>query len=296
MLVRSAVRQNEREERKRFLLDVQKELSASLAVQRAFLRNDSRVMSRLKESSLPLHKKHALAKLASVKDPLDAQRDVALLLLIETLYGLQRRTIPLTRITRDRDAWISIADHFGFWRLRYLLEDKIFETTDPQQYGLVSSLLEKQNCTHMELFENIRSILRVSLKREGVRQATIDCRKKNTYGVYQKIRQHGRSINHIVDVFGFRVITESVNDCYTVLQVLHRLWRPFPGRLKDYIASPKPNGYQSLHTTLHCLDHTVVEFQIRTKAMERIAKFGPAGHAAYKAANRNQRVARRRRA
>ncbi len=177
---------------------------------------------------------------------------------------------------------MKIADNFGFWQLRYELEDALFAATEPQEYALVVSLLEKQSRMHAQLFRDIETILRHAFRAGRLRNVHIEHRKKNVYGIAQKMRLKRENINHITDFFGFRIITNSTEECYRARDVLHRLWHPFPDRLKDYIATPKPNGYRSIHTTVLCLEHTIVEFQIRSREMDHFAKFGPAGHGAYK--------------
>lgn len=165
----------------------------------------------------------------------------------------------------------------------------------PEQQELVTSLLRDQYRVYRRLFSDITAILRHRFAAKGLRGVRIECRRKDVAGIAEKMQRKGATINHVTDLFGFRIITDRVEDCDKVLEVLHRLWRPYPERFKDYIRHPKPNGYQSIHTTLHCLDRTAVEFQIRTIAMDHLAQFGSANHALYKAATRTLRPRRARR-
>jgi (p)ppGpp synthase/HD superfamily hydrolase len=226
-------------------------------------------------------------KLSTVANPSARQRNLVALILLEVLASLPHCAYSVKWLKERQHYWSAIGDTYGFWQLRYQLEDALFAVMKPQEYALVVSLLEKQNRMHARLFAGIESILERSLRERGIHHVEIMKRKKNLYGIYQKMQLKGKNINHITDLFGFRIITDSVGDCYRVLSVLHHLWRPFTDRLKDYIASPKPSGYCSIHTTVLCLEQAVVEFQIRTREMDRYAKFGPASHCRYRASRRS---------
>ena len=180
------------------------------------------------------------------------------------------------------DAWLDIADQFGLWKLRYLLEDESFKTFEPEQFHLFESVVEKQIFVDKHLMLSIRAILHDALAREGLKDFSIENRVKNIYGVYRKVALKQKSINDIYDIHGFRILTATREDCYRALEVLHRLWRHYPERFKDYIAHPKANGYESIHTVVNCLENKVTEFQIRTREMDVVAASGPANHAAYK--------------
>lgn len=181
-----------------------------------------------------------------------------------------------------RTYWIPIADHFGMWKMRYRIEDALFKYMDPQNYDLIESLVKKKTRVHQQLLKEIAGLLRYHLKKSGIKGSSILFRKKNLYGVFTKMRRKKKTINHLDDFFAIRIVIKNIPDCYKILAVLHALWPPYQHRLKDYIKHPKPNGYQSLHTTLHCLKGYAVEFQIRTKEMDKIAKYGLAAHSHYK--------------
>ncbi len=184
--------------------------------------------------------------------------------------------------------WISVADHLGLWRLRYLLEDALLKARDPGQFSAIERIVRGQERTQRQLFADIRAIVRAALDREGLESVRILFRRKNVAGIAEKMRRKGKSINHITDIFAFRLLAGTRRDCYAAREALHRLWRAFPEQESDYIAKPKPNGYRSLHTTVRCLKGIPVEFQIRTDAMDWVAKYGPAAHAAYKASARTR--------
>ncbi|MDD5026267.1 MAG: hypothetical protein PHH13_02705 [Candidatus Peribacteraceae bacterium] len=229
----------------------------------------------------------ALRLLKDVERSQDALADLVTLILLEGIVSLRFRL-------SDEEVsvlWISLADHLGLWKLRYLLEDCLFEARHPQDYRLVSSLLERQGHIHERLFADISAILTHRLEAGGLRDFRLSCRKKNVGGVYQKMQRKGQTLNHITDLFGFRIIVCSVDDCYRALEILHRTWRPFPERFKDYILASKANGYRSIHTTVRCLEGQAVEFQIRTEEMNEVARFGLASHAIYKQSVRREALA-----
>src|SRR3989338_7144031 len=115
----------------------------------------------------------------------------------------------------------------------------------------------------------------------GIRDAEVHGRTKHLYSLYRKLLKHERDIARIYDIMAIRVVVQNVADCYAALGVIHGTWTPLKGRIKDYIAQPKPNGYRSLHTTVFCDDGDIVEFQIRTQEMHNINEFGIAAHWQY---------------
>ncbi|OGJ82321.1 hypothetical protein A3J91_03145 [Candidatus Peribacteria bacterium RIFOXYC2_FULL_58_10] len=220
----------------------------------------------------------ALRLLKAVEHSQDTLTDLVTLILLEGIVSL-RSHLPDEEVSV---LWISLADRLGLWKMRYLLEDCLFEARHPQDYQLVSSLLERQGRIHERLFADISAILAHRLEAGGLRDFRLSCRHKNVSGVYQKMQRKGQTLNHITDLFGFRIITRTARDCYRALEILHRTWRPFPERFKDYILAPKANGYRSIHSTICCLEGQTVEFQIRTEEMDAAATFGHADHASYK--------------
>ena len=221
-----------------------------------------------------------------VRDPLHHSSERVTLALLETLYDLHENKVLLPEESRYRE-WLDVANHFGLWKLRYLLEDAIFKTFDPENFALFESVVQKQMFIDQHLILSIRGILENALKNAGIKDFSIENRVKNIYGVYNKVTVKNKSINDIYDIHGFRVLTSSEKDCRKVIEVLHKLWRHFPERYKDYIASPKENGYRSVHTVLSCLEGKLIEFQVRTYEMDQIAAAGPANHAEYKKASKS---------
>lgn len=213
--------------------------------------------------------------------------DRAALCLLAHTYDIGQGAVSPDRAMDHLDSWCNVADHFGLWQLRYLLEDTAFRHGDAENYDLLCSLIEKKQAAFRPLVIDITAILHHYCHRDGI-DAHITTRTKNMYGIFRKMQRKGKNINHINDLFGIRVMTEKPADCYRVLDILHRLWPPFLEEFRDYIRAPKQNGYQSIHTTVACLGGTSVEFQIRTEKMHHIARHGPASHAAYKAMSRKQ--------
>ena len=238
---------------------------------------------KLKRSALDIAcNKEALKTLSGIADPLAKEGTVVQLMLVEILYCLTEKLFSIEEIEQCNQYWTEIADHFGLWMLRYEIEDTMFQILEPENYTLFLSLLTKQKKIHEELFKDVRIIIKHALAKEGLKNMSILSRQKNVFGVYQKMQFKQKNINHVSDLFGVRIIVPTEKDCYTVLEVLHKLWPPYTSKFKDFVASPKPNGYQSIHTTLHCLHKESVEFQIRSEQMDTVAKFGPAAHALYK--------------
>ncbi len=238
---------------------------------------------KLKADALKILKdKKELMRMKRLKKIKNADYEKVALALIELILKLKDEGGNTTLYKEIRSSWIPLADHAGMWKLRYKLEDLTFSLEEPKEYQLIISLRKKANDAHQQLFKDIVDILSFKFDNEGLKKYQILFRKKNIYGVYEKMKRNSKNINHITDLFALRIIVNSEADCYKALEILHYLWPPFPSRLKDYIKDPKPNGYKSIHTTLHCIDKQTVEFQIRTEEMDQIAKFGTAGHAAYK--------------
>lgn len=228
-----------------------------------------------------------LKQILSVTNPLDPVSIPVGLALLEVMRELHQSDVSEEFLSHVKKYWIPIAGNFGMWKIRFILEDWLFKTQDTRNYELILSLLKSKDRIHQELFKNIIDIVGYQLKKKGIRSFSIIFRKKNTFGIHEKMQRKHQSINHINDFFAIRIIVKTLPECYQALEVLHYLWPAYMDRFKDYIREPKPNGYQGLHTVLQCLDRQIVEFQVRTEEMDYIAKFGPASHALYKKAARS---------
>ncbi len=180
------------------------------------------------------------------------------------------------------EIYAPIADRLGMGQLRGALADLAFPYVYPKEYEEVKKLLKERSREDLKHLDKIRKTLVAELGKAGIRNFRTDLRLKHLYSLFRKLERKNWDIEKIHDISALRVILPSVADCYRVLGVVHSLWRPLPGKIKDYIAFPKPNGYQSLHTTVFAGDGHIVEIQIRTETMHREAEYGIASHFAYK--------------
>jgi GTP pyrophosphokinase len=186
------------------------------------------------------------------------------------------------RIARETlEIYAPIAQRLGINTLRIELEDLGFAALYPMRYRVLKEKMRRQRGSRREIIGTVRETLEQRLAEAGIDGHVIG-REKHLWSIYQKMRQKHASFQDIFDVRGFRIIVDSVDTCYRVLGVLHGLYKPLPGRIKDYIAIPKANGYQSLHTTLLGPRRIRVEVQIRTAEMDKVAESGIAAHWMYK--------------
>ncbi|GBF31380.1 bifunctional (p)ppGpp synthase/hydrolase SpoT [bacterium MnTg04] len=186
------------------------------------------------------------------------------------------------RIARETlDIYAPIANRLGINSIRLELEDLGFRSLYPYRYRVIEKTLKRALSHHKQLVKKISQRLSDALDELKI-TADVGGREKHMYSIYRKMRHKGRPLSEIVDMFGFRIIVDDVDTCYRVLGMVHRLYKPMPGRFKDYIAIPRINGYQSLHTTLFGPDGIPLEVQIRTIDMDRVAESGIAAHWLYK--------------
>jgi len=213
---------------------------------------------------------------------------VILVKLADRLHNM--RTLgPLNHEKRRRiatetlDIYAPIAHRLGMHSLCVELEDLGFAALHPMRSLYIGKAVKKLRGNHREIISEIQTSLEDRLKERGLKGQIIG-REKHLNSIYTKMKAKHKSFHEIMDVYAFRIITDSVDDCYRVLGAVHSLYKPLPGRFKDYIAMPKANGYQSLHTTLFGM-HVNIEIQIRTDEMEQIANNGIAAHWMYKDEN-----------
>jgi GTP pyrophosphokinase len=188
----------------------------------------------------------------------------------------QRRTA-----TETLDIYAPLAHRLGVQQVKWELEDLSFKTLHPGPYREIASLVEKRRGERQEYVEGVLESLRARLREAGVK-AEVEGRPKHLYSIYEKMVIGGKEFNEIYDLAGIRILVDSVRDCYGALGAVHSLWKPVPGRFKDYIAMPKSNMYQSLHTTVVGPQGRPIEVQLRTREMHRTAEFGIAAHWRYK--------------
>jgi len=199
----------------------------------------------------------------------------------------------LTMAQETREIYAPLAGRLGMSRVESELEDLAFETLEPEQYVWVRSQVEAESKQWRSYVERVCTILRDEMAKLGLK-AEVSGRVKHLYSFYKKLRRHSGDVERLEDLkaaadFGqihdliaFRILVESTPDCYVALGHVHSLWKPKDGRIKDFIANPKPNGYRALHTTVFCEEDRLVEIQIRTYAMHDMAEYGVAMHWHYK--------------
>ncbi len=171
------------------------------------------------------------------------------------------------------EIFAPLADRLNMGQLRVELADRSFAYVDPKRFAELESLIKKHNKSAEKSLKNIEVEISAALKKEKI-DFELSGRTKSVYSLHKKLAKHNQNINEIYDLLALRVIVEDITDCYLVLGVIHSLYTPLGGRIKDYIAMPKQNGYQSLHTTVITKDKRIVEFQIRTKEMHEYAERG----------------------
>ena len=212
---------------------------------------------------------------------------VALIKLADRLHNMQ--TIKYIRPDKQKriaietlEIYAPIAYRLGIGTIKGELEDLAFPIVHPDEYMWVRQQTERRvpEGEHY-LREQVKPVLEEMLSVEDVTPVLIDFRKKHLYSLWKKLLRYDMDFARITDLLAMRIVVENIEDCYQTLGIIHQLWKPLPGRIKDYIALPKPNGYRSLHTTVFCIGNKVTEFQIRTRDMHREAESGIAAHWAY---------------
>ncbi|MCU7843945.1 MAG: bifunctional GTP diphosphokinase/guanosine-3',5'-bis pyrophosphate 3'-pyrophosphohydrolase [Candidatus Thiodiazotropha sp. (ex Monitilora ramsayi)] len=231
----------------------------------------------------------AEAQAASLRKMLLAMtKDIRVILikLSDRLHNM--RTLGVMRPDKSRriaketlDIFAPIANRLGINSMRLELEELGFAAYWPMRYRALKSAVDDARGHHRELVENVERAIKARLEQEGF-QGEVFGRQKHLYSIYKKMVHKKLSFSEVVDVFAFRIVVDRVDTCYRMLGVVHNLYKPMPGRFKDYIAIPKANGYQSLHTVLFGPQGIPIEIQIRTEEMDKLAESGIAAHWMYK--------------
>lgn len=189
------------------------------------------------------------------------------------------------RIARETlEIYAPIANRLGMHNIRMEFEERGFKALYPLRAPRIDAAVKSVSGYRKELVSQVQAALEACLKREGLPGRVLG-REKHLYSIYRKMKEKRLSFREITDVFAFRIITDEVDTCYRVLGAVHSLYKPVPGRFKDYIAIPKVNGYQSLHTTLFGMHGVPIEIQIRTEEMDKMANNGIAAHWLYKSSD-----------
>jgi GTP pyrophosphokinase len=198
------------------------------------------------------------------------------------------------RIARETiDIYAPIAQRLGINDIRLEFEDLGFAAMYPLRHRRLREALKASRKNRKEVVTEIHQAIEMRLERESV-NVTVKGREKHLWSIYLKMREKKKSFRDIMDVFAFRLVVDNVDDCYRALGIVHNVYKPVPGEFKDYIAIPKANGYQSLHTLLVGMHGVIIEVQIRTREMDAMANFGIAAHWEYKSATNNTEVSQRR--
>ena len=197
-------------------------------------------------------------------------------------YLSKERQIANAKETQE--LYAPLANRLGVYNLKWELEDLSFKYLNPEEYKEIVDGLNKKRDERLKFINKIIDDIHIELKRRKI-DAEVTGRAKHLYSIYRKMKRDNKTLDQIYDLFALRILVKNVKDCYAALGVVHEMYNPMPGRFKDYISVPKPNMYQSIHTTLLGEKGTPFEVQIRTYEMHRVAEFGIAAHWAYKEAS-----------
>ena len=188
-----------------------------------------------------------------------------------------------TRIAIESiEVYAPLANRLGMGKLKGEIEDAAFPFAYPKEYAQVEEMIKGKQALYEKYLKEIEEELKKELRKNKIKINEMSFRLKHKYSLYRKLLRYDMDIDKIYDIVALRVVVDNVEECYRVLGLVHATWNPLPGRIKDYIAVPKPNGYRSIHTTIFTGSGGIAEVQIRTKEMHAEAAYGIAAHFAYK--------------
>lgn len=221
---------------------------------------------------------------------------VLIVKLMDRLHNMQTLShVPAAKQKRiaaeTLEIYAPIADRLGMGRVKRDLEDLAFPYTYPEEYERIKNLIAEHSTVRQNDLESVTRDLKKGIVEHGLRNFRTEYRIKGLFSLYKKLERKAGDIDKIHDIAAIRVIVPTMADCYKVLGAVHALWRPIPGKIKDYIAFPKPNGYRSIHTTVFAGEAGIIEIQIRSEEMHREAQFGIASHLSYKESGSEGRAA-----
>ncbi len=206
---------------------------------------------------------------------------------MRTLYGLPSE--KQQRIARQTmEIYAPLAERLGIWQMKWELEDLAFKALEPERFRELAKLLDTRRKGRETYIDRAIAELKPKLEAAGI-EADLQGRPKHIYSIYKKMERKGAQFGEIYDVYAIRILVDEVRDCYAALGIVHSIWRPIPGQFDDYIAVPKNNLYQSLHTAVIALDGKPLEIQIRTQAMHQVSEVGIAAHWRYKEGTKSDR-------
>jgi len=216
---------------------------------------------------------------------------VVIIKLLDQLHNMQTlASLPLETQKRlsfeTLEIYSPIAERLGMGEVKAKLEDLAFKYAYPEEFSWIQKEAKEKMPRREKYLEGVIPIIRKELEKEGIKIIDIHWRTKHLYSLWKKLERYDMDWNLINDLVAIRILVESIENCYATLGILHKLWKPLTGRIKDYIALPKKNGYQSLHTTVFCVNNVITEFQIRTPQIHENSETGIASHWAWEMAGK----------
>jgi GTP pyrophosphokinase len=197
----------------------------------------------------------------------------------------QRIETPTSWAQDILDVDAALANRLGIWQLKWEMEDLAFRCLAPDTYKQIASLLDSKRVEREAFIADVMARLQAELNQAGIK-GEVQGRPKHIYSIWKKMQGKAIDFAQLYDVRAFRIMVDDVKDCYAALGIVHHIWQPIPKEFDDYIARPKPNGYQSLHTVVMDADNISFEVQVRTHEMHKQAEYGVAAHWRYKEAGK----------
>lgn len=243
-------------------------------------------VSKLSKLTLDTRKEQQVESLRKMLMAMSKDIRVIIIKLSDRLHNMRTlnhvsKSKQIEKATETMEIYAPIAHRLGMSAFKWELEDLSFRYLYPEEYKNIVKQIAVKRKEREEYIDDIISNIKNNLKEKNI-EGIIDGRVKHLYSIYTKMKRQNTTIDQVFDLFAVRIIVDSIKDCYAALGMIHELFRPVPGRFKDYIAMPKQNMYQSLHTTLIGQKGQPFEIQIRTKEMHRVAEYGIAAHWKYK--------------